>query len=268
MKHRPQWALSIAVALCCCAAACGGEGGSSEGRWSCNTSGTRVGCKTAVSNSKNEQMAYVCKAGQKGSACPDAVSVKRTPGLEALLASSGAEASFASLPWACLVTGGNEIKCLRDVAGPTRSTTTPAEISTPAETAGSGGAREGTNGGGTPASPAKPSAPTTCEPTAWEPYFAAVATFEYQTHGVRIAFPVDLFDVNADFNQLAVASASDKSTPGAPSCAAGEQGMREQSWLDATLQGCDDLSQPILVMCQQGANYAPDSGACNATATW
>jgi hypothetical protein len=44
--------------------------------------------------------------------------------------------------------------------------------------------------------------------------------------------------------------------------------MREQSWLDAVWKGCLILSEPILVMCQQAANYAPDTGACNATGTW
>ena len=44
--------------------------------------------------------------------------------------------------------------------------------------------------------------------------------------------------------------------------------MREGAWVDAVMAGCVDLNDPILVMCQQAANYAPASGACNETGLW
>jgi hypothetical protein len=97
-----------------------------------------------------------------------------------------------------------------------------------------------------------------------------MATFQYHQNGVNIDFPQNIFDVNADFNALALASANPPTNPGAPSCAAGESAMRENAWLDAVMAGCSDsaMSNAILVMCQEGANFAPRSGACNATGTW
>ena len=44
--------------------------------------------------------------------------------------------------------------------------------------------------------------------------------------------------------------------------------MRGDSWMEAAMAGCNNLSDAILVMCQQGANYAPNAGACNTTGTW
>jgi hypothetical protein len=34
------------------------------------------------------------------------------------------------------------------------------------------------------------------------------------------------------------------------------------------MNGCTQLNNPILVMCQQAANYAPMQGACAETGTW
>lgn len=116
----------------------------------------------------------------------------------------------------------------------------------------------------------KPDIPSSCDPKAWEPYFAQLATHEYQSCGVEgIEFPRELFDTSASFQDLAVASGSlPPPTAGAPSCHSGESSMRKQSWLDAVMKGCYNLNDPILVMCQQAANYAPSTGKCNATATW
>jgi hypothetical protein len=44
--------------------------------------------------------------------------------------------------------------------------------------------------------------------------------------------------------------------------------MREQSWFDAVGEGCQQLDNAILSMCQQAANYAPAIGACEPTGTW
>jgi hypothetical protein len=247
-------------------------GSESSGLWGCETSNTSVVCTAAIATAQRAGGVYVCGATAGGATCPDAVALKNVPGLDALLARSGAASAFAAMPWACLITGKHQFQCVRDVgpsAGTSDGTGGTGDGTGSAPGTGPGGATgDGSGKGGATGDGSKPPAPSTCDPKSWEPYFAALATYEYNAHGVSITFPRGIFDTSAAFTDLAVASASVKSTPGAPSCHDGEWEMRQQSWLDAVQKGCTALNDPILVMCQQAANYAPNTGACNATGTW
>jgi hypothetical protein len=189
------------------------------------------------------------------------------------------------MAWACLVTGKVQHQCARDLKTVSRSESDGSnEGHGPRESNGSAPSNGGHEDNGSPPKEGpdetcqggcsdgseneKPAPPSSCAPVEWEPYFAKLATYEYAMHGVAVVFPREIFNTKAAFTDLAVASASTKSTPGAPSCHDGEWDMRQQSWLDAVSQDCTGLRDPILVMCQQAANYAPNTGACNATGTW
>jgi hypothetical protein len=115
--------------------------------------------------------------------------------------------------------------------------------------------------------PCQPRPPTSCKPTDWEPYFAEVATCKYRQHGVNITFPREIFNTSASFINLAIGFAGVATQTG-PSCSAAEMDLRASSWFDAVMRGCLNLNMPILVMCQQAANYAPKTGACKATGAW
>jgi hypothetical protein len=265
--NRVGASLAVAAALLGCG---GGDsapnaktGSESSGLWGCDTSGTSVVCTAAIATAQRAGGVYACGATESGATCPDSAALKQVPGLDALLARSGAASAFAAMPWACLVTGKHQYQCVRDVA-PSAGTSD----GTGGTSDGSGGATGDGSGKGGGTGDGKPPAPSTCDPKQWEPYFAALATYEYAAHGAPVTFPRGIFDTSASFQDLAVASASVKSTPGAPSCHDGEWAMRQQSWLDAVQKGCTMLNDPILVMCQQAANYAPNTGACNATGTW
>jgi hypothetical protein len=284
VKHHIGWMLGVAFALC----ACGGpesagfaqsQGAGSGARseqptsaWSCTRNGTRVSCQTARANPEKAQMAYGCQADEAGDKCPDSRSVWSTAGLDELLAQDGFASDFAAMPWACLVTGNSEVDCMRDMEEVDLQKHVPGSPGNggPSGTTPSGSSGDGTGTSGGPTAPTRPIPPTSCAAPDWEPYFAQLATYEYQRAGVNITFPVSLFDLNLlQLGTSAVAGASSaKSAPGLVSCAEGEIGMRAQSWLDAVMRGCLLLSPAILLMCQEGADYAPDSGACNATATW
>jgi hypothetical protein len=195
------------------------------------------------------------------------------------------------LPWACLLTGDTQRTCSKNVESASRTireqgnegvTCDQGDESCMTEpgseepgTTEPGSTEPGTEEPSTPpemgepvGEPGDPVPPSSCEPTAWEGYFRDHATFEYQRHGVNIDFPQEIFDALADFTSLAIASANVPVTEGAPSCHEGEWAMREGAWFDATMEGCLNLNNAILVMCQQAANYAPTVGACNATGTW
>jgi hypothetical protein len=240
---------------------------------------------TAPSANAAALAAYVCKPGEQAAHCPDAASLKNVAGLDQLLQNTAVAKAFASMPWACLATGAHQFQCARDV-GTTHDGTGGGDGNgsgtgtsdgtanggtgdgTPAGGNGSGGSGAGGSGGTADGSGGKPPAPSSCVPTAWEPYFAQLATYEYKKTGIQITFPRGIFDTSANFTDLSTAAGSVKTTPGAPSCHDGEWDMRQQSWLDAVQNGCDDLRNAILVLCQQAANYAPNAGACNATGTW
>jgi hypothetical protein len=115
--------------------------------------------------------------------------------------------------------------------------------------------------------PCAPKPPTSCLPIHWEPYFAEMASCKYQKHGVNIVFPREIFDTQASFIKLAIewAGVASKATP---SCNDAEGEMRATAWFDAVMQGCLNLNNPILVMCQQAAIHAPKTGACKATGAW
>lgn len=245
-------ALAAPLLITGCAGEITGESGSSQ-QWLCDADGERVTCGAAIPGAEGEAGAYACMGGEGTEACPPADAFAELEGL--LPADLFAE--LDSLPWACLLTGAHERHCTRDAARAREMETRSEPVTSEAPPPGDDG------GEFTPAS-----IPGDCVPTSWESYFCEHATFSYRSHGVDVTFPCDIFDVSASFTDLAIASAGVRSTPGAPSCHEGEWAMREGAWLDAVTAGCTGLSDAILVMCQQAANYAPDSGACSATGTW
>jgi hypothetical protein len=243
--------------------------------WGCSLKSSSVVCTAALAENPSEKAAYACVAGDDGEHCPDADSVRHVAGLRDLLKRVNASDKFEQAPWACLLTGKIQHQCTRSL-----KKIAPQGFAA-ASSGGTDGADEnGSMGGGLGDVPAEgapvdvdngnvqPTPPDSCEPSAWEPYFAKLATWSYNANGVDVAFPRDIFDTSANFTSVAVATGFVKSTPGAPSCHNGEWQMRDQAWLDAVGQGCMSLTDPILVMCQQAANYAPNCGACNATGTW
>jgi hypothetical protein len=277
MKHHIGWMSSISLALCACLGPQGdgfGKAPETPSTWSCNTSGSRVDCTQARSNPEKAQMAYACNPTETDATCPDVASIDGTPGLGDLLARYNANTSFQLMPWACLVTGQNQVDCLRDVGYAYSPSTGTAKGQTGNEPNDQNEPPSQSMPPSTPGSPVPPgSPPATCEGKAWETYFARIANYSYQTNGVSVTFPRSIFNIDENPAELAIQTASDqlgsqRSASGALSCAAGEIEMRAQSWIDAVMQGCVLLSPGILIMCQQGANYAPASGACNATATW
>jgi hypothetical protein len=228
------------------------ETGSSK-HWLCEAGGGRVTCSAAIPGAAGEPGAYACTGAEGLEACPSADAFADVAGF----LPSELLAELEGLPWACLLTGAHERHCTRDAAR-----ARDMEVESPPLA-------------GEEPSPSAPSdefrpasVPADCAATSWERYFCDHATFSYQSHGVDVAFPCDIFDVSQPFTELATASAAVRSTPGAPSCHEGEWAMREGAWLDAVTVGCMGLSDAILVMCQQAANYAPDAGVCNATGTW
>jgi hypothetical protein len=231
-------------------------GTASSALWACSTKDTRVAC-TAPTADTPKMAAYVCQPGEQSAKCPDQASLNHVAGLDELLQRTRTTATFGQMPWACLVTGGNQSQCMRELGPGTGGGDNGGTYTTGGSTGTGGGANVG-----------KPPAPSSCEPKAWEPYFAQLATFEYNLNGIKITFPVDIFDTSANVVNVAVSGVERYLTVGAPSCYLGELEMRAQSWIDAVAKGCFLLAEPILVLCQQGADYAPTTKACNATGTW
>jgi hypothetical protein len=115
--------------------------------------------------------------------------------------------------------------------------------------------------------------PTSCGTTEWQEYFRELATFTYQKNGIKVAFPPSIFNANAPLDPVGIAvgetgDVAGSVLSGGVSCVAAEAEMRTTAWVQAVASGCLTLSVPILVLCQQAANYAPSIGACRATGTW
>ncbi len=225
-----------------------------KSQWLCHAGTSAVECTAAMPQQPGELAFYSCAVGDERAVCPVSKSLEKVDGLPALLTKYSATDKFSAMPWACLLTGAHERSCVRDLAS-----LTGERVGQKAEPMPSGS---------NTAVAEYPEVPATCDQAAWEPYFAKLATYTYQKHGVDIAFPRELFDSTADFNKLAAESAEVPDNPGKPSCHDGEWEMRNDAWYDAVMNGCTGLNQPILVMCQQAANFAPKSGACSGTGTW
>jgi hypothetical protein len=239
--------------------------------WQCDIESTNVACQAPMPGQAGEPGAYACDANDARAVCPPASIVDATPGLNDLVLKYQASTTFKALPWACLLTGRDQRTCVRDVrtgtpSAPGQQPSTPNEPTQPQMP--SDPTQPSNTTPPAQAQVAQPAPPTSCDATAWEPYFANLATFEYQTHGVKITFPRSLFNSGADFQSLATEAGQLPANPGAPSCQQGEGDMRQQAWLDAVMDGCSNLNSAILVMCQQAANYAPQQGACAPTGTW
>lgn len=214
---------------------------SQASHWSCETEGSAVVCTAPMALSEGETPAYACNAGESSDKCPDQQSVDAAPGLDVLI--QGKAEAFAQLPWACLTTGGHQSECVRDLGGASDGAPSPPE--------------------------------GTCDAGVWQTYFAAQASFEFQSAGVDITFPPEIFDSSQSMVEAALDKAKGmmnggvESSVGAPSCHAAEWSMRRQSWLDVVLKGCAmQLAMANTVWCQQAANYAPTTGKCTATGSW
>jgi hypothetical protein len=249
----------------------------SEGLWGCSLKDAKVVCTAAVPSESPKKVAYVCNPQEHSAECPDGEAVNDVPGLKDLLASTGKAGAFEAAPWACLTTGKHECQCAREVdsAGAEGS---PAQPSSASDAPYGGDAKENTGGTtqagagkpgsqvGTASSGAQPKAPATCAVSAWESYFADLATYEYTKAGAKITFPKSVFDGSKTLGGVTVDPGGGLSSV---SCSAGESALRMQSWLDAVGRGCTaPLLMPIAAMCDQAARYAPTTGACNATGAW
>ncbi len=266
----------------------------STSQWLCSADSAALSCRAAMPAKPGESGAYACVLGDSSDACPPELVPESVAGLNELLSAyQFDDVRLAEIPWACLLTGNAERDCIKsvkraadkevrtpdpgtgEVGGDDGDVSPSDDVPTPTDP----GTVDGTPDDGVPDDgqvpdeghqtiAEEPAPPANCEPQGWEGYFQQRATYSYQQHGVDIVFPREIFDVTANFNDLAIASGFLPDNPGAPSCHDGEWAMREDAWLDATMEGCMGLDQAILVMCQQAANYAPTAGACNATGSW
>ncbi|GEM_PF-5229747 len=236
----------------------GDPGGGLSGRlWSCEETESQVICSAAIAAQPGESDAYACDAEDKRSICPPAGT---------LPANLVSDENVSEAPWACLVTGEHQRECIKGLrALDERPTQVPDDCAAGSTCqAPDGNEADPTPTGEDPDPSTDPVPPTECIPDLWEPYFCALATNSYRSNGVDITFPCEIFDANA----LAPVEEILPLNLGMPSCASGESAMRRDSWLDSVDQGCTQLSGAILVMCQQGANYAPRVGACMPTGSW
>lgn len=229
--------------------------------WSCALGTSSVTCTAPLPSSLSTSAAYACKSGDDSDRCPDASCLDHVQGLDQALARVGGKDAFASLPWACLVTGKDQFQCTRPLSK------MPTPQKTESAPAPSGGDTGDANGGDSCDCDSEPAPPASCAPTDWEPFFAKLASFEYHEHGVDIAFPRDIFDTSQGLTGVVTATGAASEVAG-ESCHDGEWAMRQQAWLDAVSQGCLDLNDAILTLCQQAADYAPTTGKCSATGTW
>jgi hypothetical protein len=236
----------------------------SSALWGCEVAEDAVVCTAALPASANAEGAYACKSDDTSARCP-IVTVDKVAGLRDLFTRTGKEKTFGELTWACLTTGKNQSHCTKNLGAPMQGLSAASGGGTGAP------AGQAPAGGNTPADGSRPQIPTTCEPDAWEPYFAQLATYAYNSKGVDIQFPVDIFDAHGSMIDAAMSGAlsgNGGSTGTGGSCHDGEWYMRDQSWLDAVSVGCMQLNNAILAMCQQAAEYAPGTGKCTATGSW
>ncbi len=253
--------LTLAIGIGGCAVERGDDtepgDGISPRSWECAGQDTQVRCELASSGETDDPAAYACDAGDEGALCPPGT---MTAEIAEFVEDLDAVDDFADLPWACLRTGANQRHCVKELA-----LTTP----TPGPRPGDEPGPADEPGPSAPESVPEPEVPGDCNPLSWEPYFCQLATARYREHGVNITFPCGIFDALATFEStLPGVPTVVNGDETLPSCHDGEWGMRDQAWLDAVGHGCLTLRDPILAMCQQAANYAPESGACRATGAW
>ncbi|WP_394839847.1 hypothetical protein LVJ94_23450 [Pendulispora rubella] len=250
-----KWAWSGALIAGVVLSACGSSGGdenggtkdTAEGAWGCEAKGgSRVVCTSAQTlggSTANTLDQYACAAGEKSARCPDEASLKGSGSLSAVIDTDIKAAAFDKLQWACLTTGKHQVQCARDLS-------LMAEV------------------GGSVDIEGQLSLPKSCSVQDWEPYFAQLASKVYKSVGFDIDFPRELFNSHATLESLIEAAAKDAMTPGKPSCYVAEWDLRAQAWLLAVGRGCVNLTAPILVWCQQAANYAPETRECNPSGSW
>jgi hypothetical protein len=257
--------------------------------WECSMKSSTVLCSAALAQGTTRPMSYACAPNESDATCPDSGALDGVSGLDARLAQSGAADAFRAQPWACLVTGKHQYQCARSL-GPA-AVTSLAAVGGP----GAGAQADSTSGGdssdssdstdspdssdstdssdsagsddGAGGSDGQPQVPSSCDARAWEPWFAGFATHVYQQHGLNISFPRELFDTSQSLGDVAIQGALGAAQAGV-SCHDAEWEMRQQAWLTAVMHGCSTLGDAITVMCQQAADYAPTTGACDATGTW
>lgn len=244
--------LSCVLATACAAGAVGSDDHGASAQWLCGAHGERVTCLAAIPATEGEAGAYACSGFERSETCPPAdalVDVADQLPPEVL-------SELASLPWACLLTGAHQRHCIREALemDPLRP---PSEPSAPDADG--------------PVGPAP--IPRDCALSSWEAYFCQHSTHSYQSTGVDITFPCEVFDPDRSPGELAetlggLASEIPRAASTDLSCHAGEWLMRDTSWLTAVLSGCLDLSDAILTMCQQAADYANETGLCVPTGTW
>jgi hypothetical protein len=232
-------------------------------QWQCDEDGdTRVVCEGVTLADAEAPGAYACDDDDGREICPPASAFAE---LEEALEEPRLDA-FVAVPWACLRTGASALHCTKDLTTPDETPPGDPPDGDPPDPSEPSDTPPGDDDPGSSA--ADPTPPSDCQPESWEPYFCALATAKYRQHGVDITFPCDIFDALAPFSSTFDEIPTGAGDPSLPSCHDGEWAMRDQAWLDAVGQGCLDLNDPILVLCQQAANWAPNSGACAATGTW
>lgn len=228
-------------------------------QWECAQEDDRFKCSVAMAAEDGELPAYACATDEDRDGCPPADALGE-------LAVEARDA-LDSMHWACLLTGEHQRECIKELVAPD------------AEPVGGpdGGDSPGQPGGGDDVpsdapddSTGEPELPPDCEPASWEAYFCDMATAKFQAHGIDIEFPCEIFDAEASMASTlpGVPTGAGPAASDAPSCHDAEWDMREQAWLDSVNVGCFDLGEPITVLCQQAANYAPGTGECRATGTW
>ncbi|WP_394824607.1 hypothetical protein [Pendulispora albinea] len=221
-----------------------GESPKPETAWDCGAKGSdRIVCTSAMTvgqGDKNKMDQYVCKAGEKSAKCPDSESVRVATGANRVLDTSVRTSTFDQLPWACMTTGAHQVQCARDLS-----------LMNPAGCDGCG-----------------PKQPTTCDEKAWEDYFVPLSAKVYKNFGFDIDFPRETFNAHELKIDLSGMFQGSIMTPNVPSCYAAEWALRAEAWIRAVSHGCVNLTLPILIWCQQAANYAPNTKQCNATGSW
>src|SRR5688500_2471397 len=271
MSRARTWLVVVAAALGVVGCASeivsdGSSGGAGVRRqWLCSTDSETVECDAAISAETGRE-AYACLPGDTHLDCPTAAAVFDVRGQ---VDERGRWGTFVEEPFACLTTGGYQRTCVKDLRREFRPPRSHEEMETrPEDPPAEEPPAEGEFGDMDVEPPAD------CSIGAWETFFCDQATVSYRRNGADVSFPCDIFDgtVMFDGDLGGVLSGGGFGPGGAGgdlgSCGPGELDMRSTAWTRAVELGCLELNMPILVMCQQAANYAPASGACTATGTW